>query len=215
VATVRRRDIRRVLVGRYCLLEVKNSSATSLTRAWHRRFGVLPQFANDDFLLGYSFSVPDGRALVAVKPAGSYAPTALMNMACSLLRAKHGVDVRPATPHETMKLNTKKAGALPVDDDRDVEQFPTPGDDHHEAVVAEYQGAPGQFLHRLRADQYFIWCPSAETLDDAFVWTCAEEANEWLDQHAPTERFTLTYLAVARAETEQRFAAAYDDQALA
>src|SRR5205085_12172225 len=97
---------------------------------------------------------------------------------------------------------------------RDVEQFPTPGDDHHEAVVAEYQGAPGQFLHRLRADQYFTWCPSAEALDDALAWASAQDANEWLDQHAPTERFTLKYLVVARAEIEQRLAAVYDDRAM-
>jgi hypothetical protein len=57
----------------------------------------------------------------------------------------------------------------------------------------------------------FLWCPPAETLDEALVWENAEEAHDWLDLHAPAERVVLQYVATVRADIEQRLAAAYHE----
>jgi hypothetical protein len=199
-----RRDIRRFLIYRFRMLEVRNSVPVNLVRVWHTRFGVLPPF-DQGAVSGSSFVLRDGeRGVVFSRPERAKVEDSARAQVFMLLAAKHGVEVRLARGEETPNLGVRER--LPQQRDLDaIEEWPVPAE-YDGPVIAEYVGGVGVFL----CDGFDCWA-TANQLDDAMTFANADEAQTFLSLHAPQHRVTLRFVSAARAEQDQREAALFND----
>ena len=201
-----RRDTRKVLAFRWVLAETEFSNPIKLARAFRDLRGDVPDF--DRAVAGIHFIVADGeRALVLAKPARVQISGSLTAQVLTLIGAKYRCAVRLARPGEAP---TFPAVRLPTASDLEhVEIWPAPRE-RPESVVAESLAAPGWYATD-ETDFRYQGVALAQHANGALVFDNASDAEEWLETAAPHQPFILRFAAAARAESDLREAAIFED----
>lgn len=197
-----KKDVRRFLLHRLTMLEVPNTTGIRLGLVWRQRFGYIAPLDNGA-LSGWHFRVAEGRAIVIARPEPSQVPEALQRQAAYLIAAKHRVEnVKLATLTEIPSNLRSSPRLLEAETAELVEQYPPPAD-RSEPVVLEHAANPGWHVHEHQTTSGPWHTPTYE-LDEAMVFSDAEEANEWLQLRGRPHHLMLRFLAAARSDLERR-----------
>jgi len=201
VSTRIRRDIRRFLLHRFTMLEVPNSSGVRLGAIWKERFGYIAPL-DHGALSGWHFAVPEGRAIVIARPEPSQVPEALHRQAAYVIAAKYGISVKLATLTEIPSNLRTRPARLEVEAADLVEQWPPP-EPRVEPVVLEHAANAGWYVHENETTSGPWHTPTYE-LDQAMVFSDAEEANEWLQLRGRPHHLMIRFLVAARSDLDRR-----------
>jgi len=193
----------------FVILEVGGEIASaSLTVAWQRTFGGDPDISeNGDCTAGIHFPLDtdddtDVRGMCISRSAKGDS----VGVVARMLVAKYGLDRVQTMNRPPMELGSGVGGASDVAEPwswvRDlarenynadaVEIWPRDdGRSIRDRVLIEHADEPGHFVHRARRSPRVDWCLPATTLEEALVFSCPENAQEFLRRRGATERNPL------------------------